>query len=71
MTDKKFNEELEKIKNYTELSEVSQIFYNVLNEPEFKNNFKKIVFAILEGKSRNGNLTGKDGKFKPFYDLFS
>ena len=52
-------------------SEVSQIFYNVLNEPEFKGNFKKVVFAILEGKGRKGKLTGKDGKFKPFYELFS
>ena len=52
-------------------SEVSRIFYDVLNEPEFKNNFKKVVFAILEGRGRKGELTGKDGKFKPFYDLFS
>ena len=51
-------------------SEVSKLFYDVLCEPEFKNNFKKVVFAILEGKGKKGFKTGKDGKFKPFYDLF-
>lgn len=45
-------------------SEVSKLFYDVLNEPEFKGNFKKIVFAILERKTSNG-------KFQPFYDLFA
>jgi nicotinate (nicotinamide) nucleotide adenylyltransferase len=52
-------------------SEVSQLFYDVLNEEEFKNKFKKIVFAILERKGKNGNKLGINGKFKPFYDLFA
>ena len=51
-------------------SEVSRLFYDVLNEPEFKGNFKKIVFAILERKGKNGSKPGANGKFKPFYDLF-
>ena len=41
---------------------------DVLNEDEFKNKFKKVVFAILETKNKDN---GKDGKYKPFYDLFS
>ena len=51
-------------------SEVSKLFFDVLNEDEFKGNFKKLVFAILEGKGKRGQSTGRDGKFKPFYDLF-
>lgn len=43
-------------------SEVSKLFYDILNEPEFKNNFKNISFAILS--------KDKENKFKPFYDLF-
>jgi hypothetical protein len=46
------------------------MFYDVLNEPEFKGNFKKVVFAILERKAKKGFTIGKNGKFKPFYDLF-
>ena len=49
--------------------EVSKLFYITLNEHEFKGNFKKIVFAILEDPKRKS--IGKDGKFKPFYDIFS
>ena len=51
--------------------EVSKLFFDILNEDEFKGNFKKIVFAIYEGKGSNKKLVGRDGKFKPFYDLFS
>ncbi len=50
-------------------SEVSRLFYDILNEPEFKGNFKKIVFAILETQKR-GKVVGSLGKFKPFYELF-
>lgn len=52
-------------------SEVSKMFYDVLNEPEFKGNFKIISFAILERKAKKGFKIGSNGKFKPFYDLFS
>lgn len=51
--------------------EVSKLFLDILNEDEFKGNFKKIVFAIYEGKGLNKKQVGRDGKFKPFYDLFS
>ena len=40
--------------------EVANLFKEVLEEDEFKGNFKKIVFAIL----------GKKNDFKPFYDIF-
>ena len=43
-------------------SDVSKLFYDILNEPEFKGNFKKVVFAILHKQS--------DNKFKPFYEWF-
>ena len=51
--------------------EVAKLFFDILNEAEFKGNFKKLVFAILEGKGKSGKITGKEGKFKPFYDLFA
>ena len=49
--------------------EISKLFYDILQEEEFKNKFKKVVFAIYERK-RRGIVIGKEGKFKPFYDLF-
>lgn len=51
--------------------EVSQLFYDILKEKEFKGNFKKVVFAIFEGKAKRGKVVGEDGKHKPFYDLFA
>jgi len=51
--------------------EVAALFCDALNETEFINRFKKLVFAIYEGKPspRKGPM-GKDGKFAPFYKLF-
>ena len=51
-------------------SEVSKLFFDILNESEFKNKFKKLVFAIYEGKSSSRKITGSKGKFKPFYEWF-
>ena len=51
--------------------EVSKLFYDISREKEFVGKFRKIVFAIYEGKSRKRKVVGKDGKYKPFYDLFS
>ena len=51
-------------------SEISKLFLDILNENEFKNKFKKIVFAIYEGKPTRKKQVGIEGKFKPFYDLF-
>jgi uncharacterized protein (TIGR02452 family) len=52
--------------------EVAEIFYQVLKEPEFKNRFKKLVFAIYEGKPspRRRDPIGREGKFAPFYEIF-
>ena len=51
--------------------EVAELFINVLKEPEFNNKFKKLVFAIYEGKpSPRKAPMGKDGKFAPFYEIF-
>ena len=51
-------------------NQVSKLFKNILEEPEFKNKFKKIVFAIYEGKGSSRKVVGKEGKFKAFYDIF-
>ncbi len=51
--------------------DVAPLFKEILDEPEFKNRFRKLVFAIYEGKpQRKNTVTGREGKFKPFYDLF-
>ena len=51
--------------------EVANLFREVLDEPEFKNRFKKLVFAIYEGKpSPRRDLIGRDGKYAPFYEIF-
>lgn len=48
---------------------VALIFKEVLEEPEFKNSFEEICFAILDdgntGKAHNPN-----GNYKPFVDVF-
>ncbi|MBQ8287342.1 MAG: TIGR02452 family protein [Clostridia bacterium] len=48
-------------------SEVARQFRMVMEEPEFKNKFKLLVFAILE-KPRKPH--GLDGMFAPFYEEF-
>ncbi len=51
--------------------EVAALFRDILEEPEFKNSFKKLIFAIYEGKpSPRKAPMGKDGKFAPFYEIF-
>lgn len=52
--------------------EVAGIFRSVLDEPEFKNRFKKLVFAIYEGKpsARRRDPIERDGKYAPFYEIF-
>lgn len=51
--------------------EVASLFRSVMNEPEFENRFKKLVFAIYEGKpSPRKAPMGKEGKFAPFYEVF-
>lgn len=48
-------------------SAVAPLFRIVMNEPEFKNKFKLLVFAILERPRRPQGL---DGHFAPFYREF-
>lgn len=48
-------------------SAVAPLFRVVMEEPEFKNKFKLLVFAILERPRRPQGL---DGKFAPFYREF-
>ena len=48
-------------------SAVAPLFRVVMEEPEFKNKFKQLVFAILERPRRP---QGIDGKFAPFYREF-
>ena len=52
--------------------EVADIFRDILNEPEFKNRFKKLVFAIYEGKptARRRDPIEREGKYAPFYEIF-
>lgn len=51
--------------------EVAALFRDILEESEFKNRFKKLLFAIYEGKpSPRKAPMGKDGKFAPFYKIF-
>ena len=47
--------------------EVARLFRVVMEEPEFKNKFRLVVFAILEN-TRKPN--GIDGKYAPFYREF-
>ncbi|MBQ8448839.1 MAG: TIGR02452 family protein [Clostridia bacterium] len=51
--------------------EVAALFRDVMNEPEFKNRFKKLIFAIYEGKPspRKPHIEA-EGKFAPFYKIF-
>jgi uncharacterized protein (TIGR02452 family) len=48
-------------------TEVAHQFRTVMEEPEFKNKFRLIVFAILERPRRP---QGFDGHFAPFYQEF-
>jgi uncharacterized protein (TIGR02452 family) len=48
-------------------SAVAPLFRVVMEEPEFKNKLRLIVFAILERPRRPQGL---DGKFAPFYREF-
>ena len=49
------------------VDEVVRLFSTVMEEPEFKNKFRLVVFAILERPRRPQGL---DGKFAPFYRQF-
>ncbi len=50
-------------------SHMAELFEEVINEPEFKNKYKKISFAILEDHNSRKEHN-KDGNFKPFFERF-
>lgn len=48
---------------------IAALFHEVLHEEEFKNKFRKIVFAIMEDhNSRKSH--NPEGNLKPFRDVF-
>ena len=47
--------------------DVARLFRVVMEEPEFKNKFRLIVFAIME---KNRSPHGTEGKYAPFYREF-
>ena len=49
------------------VADVAHLFRVVLEEPEFKNKFRLITFAIMES---NKKTTGFEGKYAPFYREF-
>lgn len=49
------------------VADVAHLFREVLEEPEFKNKFRLITFAIMES---NKKTTGIEGKYAPFYREF-
>lgn len=52
---------------HTPPSHVAQLFAEIFNEPEFKNKYKGLFFAVLEGRKENHN---PEGNVKPFADVF-
>lgn len=48
---------------------IAELFHQVINESEFKNKYKKIVFAIIEDHNSNG-LINPEGNLKAFIDVF-
>lgn len=51
-------------------SHIASLFHEVMQEPEFKNHFKAIVFAIIEDLSSR-KRHNPDGNLKPFEREFS
>ena len=48
---------------------IAELFDEVINEPEFKNKYKKICFAILEDHNSKKSHN-REGNFKPFFERF-
>lgn len=48
---------------------VARLFHEVMDEPEFKNRYRLIVFAILDDRNAH-QKHNPDGNFKPFADEF-
>lgn len=50
-------------------SHIAQLFHEVFEEPEFKNKFKLVSFAILDDHNAH-KAHNPDGNYKPFVDEF-
>lgn len=48
---------------------IAQLFNQVIQEPEFKNKYKKIVFAIIEDHNSYGTIN-PDGNLQAFINVF-
>ena len=48
---------------------VARLFHEVMDEPEFRNRYRRIVFAILDDHNAH-QKHNPDGNFKPFVDEF-
>ncbi len=53
---------------HTPPSHIARLFAEVFDEPEFRNKYKGLFFAVLEGRKQEHN---PEGNVKPFVDLFS
>ena len=49
---------------------VAQLFHEVINEPEFKDRYRKIVFAIIDDHNAH-QKHNPEGNFKPFAEEFA
>ena len=49
---------------------IAKLFHEVIDEPEFKNKYKYIVFAILEDHNSH-KAHNKEGNFIPFKEEFA
>ena len=49
---------------------VARLFHEVMDEPEFKNRYRKIIFAILDDHNAH-KKHNPDGNFQPFADEFA
>ena len=50
-------------------SHIARLFKEIINSPEFKNKYRKIVFAIIENH-HSGSDINSEGNLKPFLDVF-
>ena len=51
-------------------SHMAQLFKEVFEDPEFKNKYRKVVFAIIDNHNAR-KAHNPEGNFKPFADVFS
>ena len=48
---------------------MAQLFKEVFDDPEFKNKYRRVVFAIIDDHNAR-KAHNPEGNFKPFYDVF-